>query len=294
MAFDTKQWLTDLGFTEAEIGELAPKFETRADSLEKNQLRQADFSRAQDALKKQQEEVATLKAQEEQYINEWATLTATEKATGQRLRVEKEQAEARALALTQRLTRMAEEAGLDPKKALEGIDHPPPKKEDPPPIDTSQFVRGDQLGTISSYLFGLIAELPMLAQEHFDLTGERLDTRALRAKIEEQSKQKGANLDPRALWESTYNIPEKRATKAKQEREAELAAAEKRGYDKARTEQALPVPPSTGMNSPLLRTVDGQPRESILKRPQPEQGVRKAAEAIASGKYREQPHQKAS
>jgi hypothetical protein len=186
------------------------------------------------------------------------------------------------------MTRLAEEAGLDPKKALEGIDQtPPPKKDEPPPIDTSKFVGVDQLGHVSSYLFGLIAELPMLAQEHFELTGERLDTRALRAEIEKRSKDKGANLDPRTLWEETYAIPQKRVEKAKKEREAEISAAEERGYKKALTESSLPVPPSMGKNSPLLRTPDGKPRESILKRPQPEGAVHRAVAALETGKYRE-------
>jgi hypothetical protein len=86
MAFDTKQWLTELGFNETEIGELAPKFESRTAQLEKGQLRQAEFSRNQDALKKEQEKLVGQQQRLEQDIAEWATLTATEKEAAKKLR----------------------------------------------------------------------------------------------------------------------------------------------------------------------------------------------------------------
>ena len=57
MAFDTKKWLMEAGFSEAEIAELAPKFESRAEYLEKSQLRLSDYSRNQDALRKEQTEL---------------------------------------------------------------------------------------------------------------------------------------------------------------------------------------------------------------------------------------------
>jgi len=298
MALDTVKWLTDdLGFTEAEAKELAPKFDPKAAAIEKGFLRQSDYSKHMDALTKAQNDLKTQTARLETEMAEWATLTASEKENATKQREALEAAQQKVLALQQRVTRIATDAGLDPAKALEGIEQVvPPKKEEPkaPEIDTSKFVGVEQFGSMSEYLFNLSVELPLLAQEHFDLTGERLDTRALRTEITKRASTKGANLDPRAIWEETYKIAEKRNEKSAAARQQEIAAAEQRGFERARSEGALPVAPSNGQNSPVLRTVDGKARESVLQRPAPESGVRSAAQALATGKYRQQDQKKSA
>ncbi len=290
MAFDLDGFVKDLGLSgdeEAQVRGALGKPE-RVAVLEKNQLRQADFSRSQNDLKKVQDDLAAKAGRLDAELAEWASLSASEKTANTELRAAIEKSEQKVLALQQRVQRVAIDAGLDPAKALEGIDQELPKKEAPKvdPIDTSKFVDRDQFGKLSAYTLEFAADLPMLAQEHFDLMGERLNTRDLHAKMLARAGQKGANMDPRAIWEEEYGIAAKRAEKAAADRAAEREADRRAGYEQARTEAALPSAPSTGLHSPMLKTLDGKPHVSVLQRPAPETGVRSAAAALASGKYR--------
>lgn len=292
MAFDLDGFVKDLGVTgeeETAIRAALGKPE-RLSVLEKNQLRQSDYSKQMNVLAAEQTKLQQANDRVTAEMAEWARIQAEGGEVTKKMQDDLHKAEQKVLTLTQRVQRVATDAGLDPAKALEGIDQEPPKREVvAPPIDTSKFVAADQFGQFGKYMFDLVAELPMIAQEHFELTGERLDTRALRAEIEERASRKGANLDPRAIWEEKYQIPVKRDTKTREAREVELKQAEQRGFERARTEAALPIPPSNGVHSPVLRTADGQPRKSAIERPQPETGVRSAAAALASGKYRQTP-----
>jgi len=283
MAFDLDGLLKELGATgdeEATLRTALGKPERLA-LLEKNQLRQSDYSKQMNAVQKSQADLQAAQQRLDAELAEWATLTASEKEQATTLRSNLEKAEQKVLTLTQRVQRVAVDAGLDPAKALEGIDQLQPNVEPKvTPIDTSQFVDRATFGGMSEYLFALVADLPMIAQEHFDLTGERLDTRALRAEIADRATKKGANIDPRAVWEEKFQIPEKRTAKAQEARTAELSAAEQRGFERARSEAALPVPPSTGLRSPLLKSPDGKPHESVLKRPPPEAGLRSVAQKL--------------
>ena len=290
MAFDLKGFYKDLGFTpeeEAAVSAALDKPE-RLKLLEGNQLRQSDYSREKDKLAKAQTELEAAKQRLDAEALEWAGLSAKDKTAATELRDSLEKAQAKVLTLTQRVERIATDAGLDPAKALEGIDQPPPKKEpETPAVDTSKFVGVDQFQSMSEYLFHLGLEIPAIAAEHQELSGERLDTRAFREEVQKRAKTKGANLDPRAIWEDMHQIQAKRDAKAKASREEEIKQAETRGFERAKSEAALPVPPSQGFHSPVLRTTDGAPRESILKRPAPESSVRAAAAALATGKYRQ-------
>lgn len=292
MAFDLKAFGTDLGLTAEELGQIETVLNKpeRLAVLEKNQLRQTDYSKNMDALKKAQTDLAVANDRLTNEMAEWANLTAAEKAAATKLREDLDASQQTVLKLQQRVTKIATDAGLDAAKALEGIDQPPPKKEEPPvpPIDTSKFIDVDRFGAVQSYMFDLLAELPMIAQEHFDLTGERLDTRVIRAEIAERAQKKGANLDPRAIWEEKFDIPAKRTAQSQAARDAEIKAAEERGAARARSEAALPIPPQNGQHSPLLRA-NGENYQSKLQRPQPESAVAAAASAFASGKYRQQP-----
>lgn len=291
MAFDLKAFLKELGPTAEEEAILEKALGTpeRLTLLEKNQLRQSDYSKMADGMKAEQKKLADASAKLDAEAAEWASLSASEKSAATELRDSLNKTEQRVLALTQRVTKIATDAGLDPAKALEGIDQVVEKKEPKvDPIDTSKFVAADQFNSMSEYMFNLSIELPMIAAEHLELTGKPLDTRALRAEITKRAGTKGANLDPRAIWEETNQIPEKREAKTTAARTLELDQAEKRGFERARSEDALPIPPSHGVRSPMLR-VNGDKHESKLQRPAPETGIRSAAQALASGKYRTEP-----
>ncbi len=242
MAFDTKKWLTeDLGFTADEADTLLPKFGDRADKIEKGYLRQADYSRSMNDLKTLEGQIAKNEAKLNADMAEWAEMTAGEQAASTKLKADIEAAQTRAYQLEQRLKRVAEENGIDPKTVLEG-DPTPPKVKEPVAFDSKELeVRiNTQLGGIATYMLDLNAELPAIAQEHFDLTGQRLDTRAFIAGIKADIKAgKTDNLDPVKRWEAEHQIPQKRIEKQNADIDTRIKAAREEGRTAGISEAAL-------------------------------------------------------
>ena len=136
MPFDLDALLKDLGATGEEETTLRAALgkPERLSVLEKNQLRQSDYSKHQNALKKSQDDLQAAQQRLDAEVVAWAEMRAkgeTESAAQQEAR---EKAEQKVLVLTQRVQRIATDAGLDPAKALEGIEQAPPaKKEEPKP-----------------------------------------------------------------------------------------------------------------------------------------------------------------
>jgi len=288
MAFDVLKWLTeDLGYTADEAKELAPRFADRAEKIEKGYLRQSDYSKNMNDLQKNQEKLTAAEAKLNEQIAEWATLSESEKANAGELRKQLDESQERVFKLTQRATRLAEDAGVDPKTIIGDEPPPAPKKPevvepfDPKPLYT-------QIGGVADYMLTLNAELPAIAQEHFDLTGQRLDTRAFIASIKEDlksGKKTVEDLDPVRRWESKYKIPELRQAKATEKYNNEIKAAEERGRTAAMTESALPnTHPKTGTHAPIFRTSNVE-TGSKLQRPQPSTRMAGAVAALASHKY---------
>lgn len=288
MAFDTKKWLIDdLGFSAEDAEAMLPKFADRADKLEKGYLRQSDYSKSMNDVSKTQKALDDANAKLNGEMAEWAELTAAEqtKATALRERIEK--SDARAFELEQKLTRVAEENGIDPKTLL-GTEpaKPAPKAAE---FDADGFSKtfDAKLGGIANYMLDLNAELPAIAQEHFELTGERLDTRAFIAGIKDDIKTgKTGNLDPVKRWEAQYQIPTKRSEKATKDIDQRIATARAEERQSVLSEQSLPnTQPRQGTHSPLF-TATQATSGSVLKRPQPSQRMAGAVAALATGKYR--------
>jgi hypothetical protein len=202
--------------------------------------------------------------------------------------------------LTARVQKVATDAGLDPAKALEGIDQvtTPQRKADDnkPPIDTSKFVSADDFAAQQSRLARVLlrapAEIAAIQHEHHELTGQWLDARPIIDEIEKRATTKGndKSLEIRDVWQEQHNIPALRDTKAKEKYDADIKAAEDRGRQAALSGQAIPgqtPPPTHGRPSPVLHAPDGQGRKSVLERPQPGTGSQAAVSALRSGKYRQ-------
>lgn len=291
MAFDVKQWLADLKFTAEEVTALTPQFEAKAADLEKGQLRLADYTRF---AGENNQLAADLKAKDAQLtseMSEWAALKNKDTEEASTLRTQLETTRTEAFELRERLTNLATEQGLDPDKVVpkpRGTGEPPVKdKKEPVAFDPTPLQ--NQIGGITSYLLTLNAELPAIVQEHYELTGERFDTRAFVAGIQDDiKKNKTDNLDPRARWEKQFEIPAKRTTKDTEKRTAELTAAETRGYEKARSEATLPGQHAPGHHAPVFTKIsaDGTGSKSKIERPQPGRTTRGFAESLRSGKYR--------
>jgi hypothetical protein len=134
---------------------------------------------------------------------------------------------------------------------------------------------------VVDYMLSVPAELAAIAQEHFDLTGERLDTRPLVADLKARiAKKQPADL--RAIWEEKYQVPEKRTAATKAKYDADIAAAEARGREAARSERELPGQHPAGQHSPVFTGIHG---ESKVARPQPGQNTRGFADSLRSRKY---------
>lgn len=297
MAFDVRQFLKDMKFSDAQIEEMAPKF--GADQIaaaEAGYVAANDRASIAAARSEIQNQQAQLKAANDKLnaeIAEWATLTSEEKAQSTELRDSLDKSQQRILALEQSLTRLATTAGVDPKTVIPAAEKVETPVVKPAAVDTSKFVERDQFGTLMQFAVDLPAQLQFIADEHKELTGQRLDTRAIVAEIKKRAGQKDAVTDPVRIWEEMNDIPAKRTARDAAARAAEIKAAEERGEERARSNMAIPGASTTTSRrpSPVLspRGTDGQvgPRTSVLKRPQPETGVMAAAAALRSHKYAE-------
>ncbi len=286
MAFDTKKWLVEeMGFTAEQAETLAPQFADRSEKLEKGYLRQSDYSKQMNDLGKTKADLASANDKLTKEMAEWAALTADEQKRAGDLRAELDASQERIFKLTQKATRLAEDSGIDPKTIL-GDDPLPDKPKEKPVAAFDPAPLHQQIGGLADYMLTLNAELPAIAQEHFELTGERLDTRAFVAGIRADLKaNKTDNLDPVKRWESAFGIAEKRSTKSAEGLKAQLDAAREEGRVAARSEAMLPNTRPVGQGgSPVFRTA-GQ-AGSKLTRPQPTDHMAGARAALASGKYR--------
>ncbi len=299
MAVDIKKWLRDeMGFTDAaQIDEIASKFTNdHAAKLEAGYVASSDRAAVAAARTEIETQKAALKTANDKLnaeLAEWASMTAAEKAEAGALRADLHASQQRVLALEQSVSTIAAQAGIDPKTVL-----PEPAKvekvmeKQPAGVDPSKFVSADQFAQIMQFQVNLPAALQYIADSHRELTGKTLDTRTIVAEIQKRAGQKDAIVDPVKIWEELHNIPTLRATKDSEARAAEIAAAEARGEERARSSMAIPGASTTRSSrpSPVLGMRDasghmGQ-RTSVLKRPQPETGVMAAAAAFRSGKYR--------
>lgn len=294
MAFDVNKWLTeDMGFTADEAKAMLPSFTPeRISKLEAGHLRQADYSRAMNDLKKSQDDLTAANTRLNEEMAEWARVQAEGTGITKKMRDDLEAAQLKVTQLTQRVTRIATDAGLDPAKALDGIDQAPLKPPTSPAPDLTGYARTDdinrQLGSLANMALTLPAELYAIATEHQQLFNQPLDVRPITREIETRASTRNnqKSLDPRQIWEELHKVPDRRTEIAAAERKAAEDAAYERGVNDARSQQVVPgshtVP---GAHAPIF----GQKgRESVLKRPQPGQTVNAAAAALRTGKYRKE------
>ena len=284
---DVKKWLTDeMGFTADEIKDkgLDSLFETRAEKLDKGYLRLSDYSRNMDEVTKLKNQVTANNDKLTADMAEWADMTAAEKTKNGDLLKQIEEAKTKAYGLEQKLIRVAEENGIDPKTLIEAPVAKPVVKEpvafDPQPIR-------DQIGGVANYMLDLSANLPWIVAEHKRLTGQDLDTRAFVAGIKADlaSSKKDAILDPVKRWEVEFGIEAKRTEKSAAERAAELTHARAEERALVLSEQAVPGgSPRPGQHAPVFRT-SNVAGGSKLQRPQPSDRLAGATAALATHKY---------
>lgn len=296
-----KWMLEDMGFSAEEQKALDPLFtDDRVKKLEAGHLRQADYSKQMNDLKKAQTDLATANDRLSTEMAEWAAVQASGRDVTAKMQRDLETAQGNVARLTARVQKVATDAGLDPAKALEGIDQVPPTRTttttEPPPIDPDKFLSRDDFAAQQSRLARVLlrapAEIAAIQHEHHELTGEWLDARPIIDEIEKRATTKGndKSLEIRDVWQEQHNIPALRDTKAKEKYDADIKAAEKRGAEQALTNLSIPgaaPPPTHGRPSPVLHTPDGGNRKSVIERPQPGSATQSAVAALRTGKYRQ-------
>jgi hypothetical protein len=300
MALDIKQWLTgEMGFTEDETKTLLPQFTAdRIQKLDKGYLRQSDYSKHMDEFKSNMTKAQAKLTADSQALNgeiaEWSKLKGADTEA-------REKAEQRVAALEQRLfthqqhiRKLATDAGVDPTPFLKDDNEtpvPPTKPATPPAptVDLSPFAKNTDVAAMNQYLFDLQVELATLVPEHQALFGTPLDARKLAEEIRRRAAAK-EDITPRAVWEETFDVATTREAKAKEHHDAEIAAAEQRGREAALSEGAIPHASPAGKHAVVFqprRDDQGQPVGPALERPRPQQRVASAAQALATGKYRQ-------
>lgn len=290
MAFDIKKWLKDdLQMSDEDVVLVAGKLEPKAPIIEGGYLRQADYSAKQNELAAAQAALNQKNQQLDAEAAEWATMTSAERAANGELRKSIEKLEQQKLQLTQRVTRVATEAGVDPAKALEGLEAEVVTKPAAPVTttmpDMTGYVTREQYAGLAATAVRLPSMLLTMSREHKQLTGADLDTDAIVAEIETRANTKGnqKSLDPRQVWNEMHQIDAKREAKRVADHDAEINAAVERGRTEALSSISVPTGHTpTGRHAPVLTAG----RESVLKRPQPGSSVSGAVAAFQSGKYR--------
>jgi hypothetical protein len=284
MAFDLMKWLTkDMGFSEDEAKTLAPQFtEARVATLAKGYTNADEYQRFRSELQTTSDQLTS-------EMTEWAAMKQRgEEADTQRL-ARIETLEADKARLSTRLSEVAVRAGIDPKKALEGIVDPAPAPTPVPvPVDPTKFVARDEFGTLVGYLYNNPAELMAIQADHRSLFGRDMtgdEIRALSHGVQARVAQKKA-IEPRALWEETFAVPAQREKVRQDKYDADMRAAEDRGAERVRSEQALPTSHPIGSHAPIFKREGNG--ESKLQRPSggPARSILSTAEALRSGKYR--------
>lgn len=295
MTFDVKKFLMeDLGLDEAEATATAAKIKAeKAAGLETRYRSQASLDAAAAEIENTRKQLQIANDKLNAEMAEWATLSTKEKSEATELRASLEAARVRTVQLETRMTALAQEHGVDPAPLLAGTTPIPPKKEEPvvPAVDPSKFVAQDQFGSVVGFALDLPAALDHIQREHYGLTGQYLDARDIVKEIKARATQKGAVIDPVAIWEEKYKVGELRAAKSKKELDDQIAAAEARGEERARSQQVPGNQPAPGRRAIVFgnRNDAGQftPRTSVLNRPAPQSTVMQAATAFRTGKYRQ-------
>ena len=297
LVLKAEEWLKEIGFTDDEVGTMKATYTPeRMIKIAEGYMRQTDYDRTMDegnaALTTAQTDLAAANTRLNAEMAEWATVQRNGKEASTKLQADLEASQTRVTELTARVTKLATDAGVDPKTILGDVNVTPPKDTKP---DMAGYVKADdldaaitkRLGGLASGILDVPAELFQLGQEHQQLFGESLDTRPIVAEIKKRAgtANNQESLDPRAVWEDLHDVVDKREKVATAAHDAEITAAVERGRTEAASEQAIPGSTTVpGRHAPIF---GGPERKSALERPQPLTTVNAAAAALTSGKYRQ-------
>lgn len=251
--------------------------------------RQLDADRAAVATAQSAAQAANERLNRE--MLEWTELRANDEPISAKLAKDLEDARAEVARTNERLRVVAQRAGLNPDEVAPVSAVPTSVK--PAATDLTGYVKDTdvqaRLGTMASYMLDIQPVLSRIQHEHGQLhAGAFLDTAPIIAEIKRRAADKTNQkpLDPQAIWEELHGISAKRIAVADKQRNDELAAAEQRGFERARTEQSVPGSQPIGQGSHSVLFTRPNAGQSKLQRPMAGNRISQAASALATHRYR--------
>jgi hypothetical protein len=275
MDTELEAWLKDLfGADSPLIAEVGAKLDPVAGKIKEGQLRQSDYSKKMAAIQTKQEELTTADRRLTEELAEWSRLKAEGNVEAETLQRQIEQHQQEKLAMEQALARAARDAGKEAKDYWKPSAATPdtPKPVSPPVVPPNVLTK-DEFGAAAAFFLDVPVTLQTIAAEHQALTGQPFNSEQFLAQMREAASSKksvfGSGKDVRAFWEQTWDIPAKRQAQADAKLAADLKAAEDRGYQRARTEEATPTAHPAGTRAPVFQRTgpDGQAPTPVLKPP---------------------------
>lgn len=297
-ATELQEWVKGLGLPEDKAKVVlesfgAPEVLTK---VGESVLARQDYSRNMDRLKAEEDRLkadfAKKVADEEKKTLDYSTSVGNWKKEKEAVLNEatrkREEAEARLSAVQGKIKEIAPTYAI-PEDQLSSILTPitkePERREDPPRREDGTYISKEEFNkTVTSYA-KLPAIITVLEREHMKLFGANAEMPDWIGMVDE-----GKPL--RQAWEDKYKVADRRAAIAKEQHDREIAEAEKRGEEAARS-KFLSENPTSGVvrrdsdvGSPVLTTVkrQNQEREGFKD---PARGVSAAVAAFTEGKYRE-------
>lgn len=301
--FDVDKFLTEeLGLQGDAVAAVRTHLAPVADKIGAGYLRQSDYSSKMNDVKAKEDAYAAANDRLNRDIAEWSQLTASEKKNADGLRAQIEESQAEVAKAHNALRKVATDAGLDVQAVFAGLKAAPAAGAAgaaAAPDLTGYAKAGDvQRAVNGATLLALTlpAELIAIADEHFALTGRRLDTRKIAAELQARANTRGnqKSLEPRDVWHEQENIPALQDAAAKAKYDADIKAATEAGRTAALSEMAVPTGGTPHGARSVVFTHPGATDTNKIHKPASERGgLSSAVDALATGKYR-QPAAKAS
>lgn len=219
--FELKGWLKGLGLADDVVTLIGEKVtdQTVLNNIKGQVMAQSDYSRAMDALRKQETELkAAADAKVKKELDEIANYRSESDGNFKRAQEERVKAEQRLIAVRAQIETLARDYAL-PNEAIEGLfkdvpagapPPPPPAKNDPDP----RYMTREQFGTEADAYTRLPIEYAQIAGEYEDLfkssAYRRADANTLSPIERVLQRSKTDKVPLRAAFEREFNVQAKR------------------------------------------------------------------------------------
>jgi hypothetical protein len=302
-ATELQDWVKGLGLPEDKQKSVlesfgAPEVLTR---VGESILARSDYSRRMDELKAKetqlQADLTKKIAEEEKKTLDYSTSVGNWKKDKEKVLADaikaREDTEAKLAAIQTKIKEVAPTYAIpeDQVNSILSVAPPNTDRRDSnvrPRDEEGKYVSQEQFNkTVMDYA-KLPAIMTTLEREHLRLFGAEAEMPDWSTIVDEASKNQKSL---KQMWEEKYKVPERRAAIAKDIHDKEIAEAEKRGAEAARSKWMAenptngPVRRDSDVGSPALATIK-RANEDKNGRPDEARGVAAAVAAFQEGRYR--------